>query len=98
MVKTEMEMYLFAGLIVLGLIAHVLGKLMELRRADSTLTMKKYFQSHPYQSGYSLISAIAGGIVLHEYGELTVVTAIATGYMADSIMDKISSRTAGVLR
>jgi len=85
-------------LVALGLAAHLFGKMRELRKAEKTLTMKRHFQAHPYQIGYSIASAAAAGIALAYHGELTPLTAVGVGYMADSILDKISDRTKQALR
>lgn len=87
------------GLLVLGgLAAHFLGKLMELRRSDTTLTLRRYVSAHPYQLMYSCVAAAIAGVAMGFYGELTPITAIGAGYMCDSILDKISKRTESALR
>lgn len=93
-----MEPATLAVMVVFGLAAHFLAKLIELRRTDPTLTAKRYWQARPYQVAYSVVSAAAAGFVLFRLGELTLLGALAVGYMSDSVMDKLTRRTDAALR
>lgn len=93
-----MDFFKLGMLVALGLIAHLFGKMRELRKTEKTMTFRKHFAAHPYQIGYSIVSATAASSAMYQYGELTPITAVGIGYMADSIMDKISNRTAMALR
>jgi len=93
-----MNNWILAMLVFGGLAAHFLGKLMELRRTEKTLTLKRYVRAHPYQIMYSVVAAAIAGTAMGYYEELTPITAIGAGYMCDSILDKISKRTQSALR
>lgn len=93
-----MDLIIYALLLLGGLLGHFLSKFRELRKTEQTLTMKKYIAAHPYQIAYSTISAVTAAAALWHYGELTAITAVGIGYMADSIMDKITNRTNTALR
>lgn len=89
---------MYAVMIVFGLLGHFLGKLAELRRSNPKLTLARYVDRNPYQIALSVVGAAAGGIALHAMGELTLVGALGVGYTADSLIDKLSSRTQAALR
>ena len=91
--------YALLGLLAFGgLAAHFLGKLMELRRSEPTLTLLRYVKAHPYQLLYSIVAVAISVVAMWHYEELTPITAIGAGYMCDSILDKITKRTEAALR
>lgn len=93
-----MNIYVLAFLVAGGLLAHLLMKVIELRRVESSVTLGGYLKSHPYVSMYSVVAAAVAGVALYYYGELTPITAVGVGYMSDSIMDKITKRTQSAVR
>jgi len=82
------------GILVLGgWLAHLLMKVIELRRIEPTVSLFNYLRGHPYVVAYSAIASAVAGVAIFHYGELTPLMAVGVGYMSDSIMDKITSRT-----
>lgn len=79
-------------MLVLGVAAHFSKKMVEARAEDKSLHLVHYWTDAPYASSLSLISAVAGFFALQHYGELTVMTAFACGYMADSVAGALGER------
>lgn len=73
------------GLVLLGTIAHVLKLVVEKRQTDQTFGMRDYLGLYPYRTALMVLTAVGTSIGLFTAGELTGVTAFATGYMAQSI-------------
>lgn len=92
------DLFVYAILLIGGLLAHFLMKFRELRKSEQTLTLKQYVKANPYQIAYSTVSAFTVAVALWHYGELTAITAAGVGYMADSVMDKFTNRTTAALR
>lgn len=77
---------------ILGFVAHVIKKIMRVRRDGHLLTPLGYFVQYPYQSIFALIGAIAGVGALHATGMLNAVSAFSAGYMANSVADMLGKR------
>jgi len=77
---------------ILGFVAHVIKKIMRVRRDGHLLSPLAYFGQYPYQSIFALIGAIAGVGALHATGMLNAVSAFSAGYMANSIADILGKR------
>lgn len=86
------------GMMLLGTASHFLKKVVEIRRAGESNSLIDYWRRHPYESLLSIIGAIVGLIVLHQMGELTLLTAYGTGYMANSMSDALGSRTKSIIQ
>jgi len=77
----------FAGLL-LGIIAHIIKKVIEQRESDRTFSLKKYLTENPYKTFMVFVYAIGGAAGLHMDGSLTIYTAIVTGAAANSFSGK----------
>lgn len=86
-----------AAMMLLGTASHFLKKVVEVRRAGETVSLVGYWRGHPYESMLSVIGAIVGLVVLHQMGELTLLTAYGTGYVANSMSEAIGDRTKSLI-
>lgn len=73
------------GLVLLGTFAHVLKLVVEERQTDQTFGLRDYFGLYPYRTGLMVLTAVGTAMGLFTAGELTGVTAFATGFIAQSI-------------
>lgn len=74
---------------ILGGAGHILATLIEeSKRAGKTITIRIYQDLHPYQLSLSIIMSIAAFYMLHEANQLNIASAVAAGYMGDSIVNK----------
>lgn len=81
-------------MLVLGLVAHFLKDFARIRKETGrNPSIMRYWRDNPHQSLLSVVSAVAGFIVLLETKELTSVTAFMLGYMANSVADILGKRT-----
>lgn len=76
-----------AGLLI-GVLAHIIKKVIEQREMDHSFSFKKYLTQNPYKSLMVLVYAIGGAAGLAMDGSLTVYTAIITGAAANSFSGK----------
>ena len=76
-----------AGL-VLGVLAHIIKKVIELRETDRTFSLVKYLTQNPYKTFMVLVYAIGGAAGLAMDGSLTIYTAMVTGAAANSFSGK----------
>lgn len=77
-----------AGGLLLGIIAHIVKKVIEQRELDKTFSLKRYLVENPYKTFMVLVYAIGGAAGLHMDGSLTLYTAIVTGAAANSFSGK----------
>lgn len=82
------ESVLIPSGLMLGIVAHVVKKVIELRQTDHTFSLKRYLVENPYKTFMVFVYAIAGAAGLHMDGTLTVYTAIITGATASSLSGK----------
>lgn len=87
------DLVMDAVLMLLGLIGHFLAKWRELRATKPRLSLNRYLFSNLPQTLFAVVSAAAGFIALHLYGELTPITALGCGWFCESVMDKLGTRS-----
>lgn len=80
------------AMLVYGLASHFLKDMARLAKEGQPLGLLDYWGRFPYQSGISLVGAVAGFAALAEAGQLTGITAFGIGYMANSVADIIGKR------
>lgn len=81
-------------LLILGVVAHFLKKLMEWRQTTGEIDPRLYFLEQPYRIVWTALLAIGAGVALYSMGELTPITALATGFCADSVAGMLKQRSA----
>jgi hypothetical protein len=80
-------------MVVVGLVSHFLKDIVRIRKEDGVMINPvEYFVKFPYQSVLAVLSAFSGTVIAYEMGELTMLTAFAVGYMANSVADTIGKR------
>lgn len=75
-----------------GIYAHYLGKIIELRKAEHTLTLRSYFVDNVPETTFSVLVtyiAIYGTI---EAGSPSLLSAALLGFTCDSIANKFRDR------
>jgi len=82
------EIKLIVALLI-GILAHLLATLVE----DSKLyqrrvSIKEFRDIHPYQLPLSILFSLMAYALFFELEQLNLVSAIAAGYMGDSIVKK----------
>lgn len=73
------------GVVLLGAMAHVLKLIVEVRKDNKQFGIRDYLGLYPYKTALMVLTAIGTSVGLYAAGELTYVTAFATGYMAQSV-------------
>lgn len=79
------ELLTVVALVLLGTLAHVLKRIVEVRQDNKEFGIKEYFGLYPYATALMVLTALGTSAGLYAAGELTLVTAFATGYMAQSV-------------
>ena len=85
---TILEYAVVAGGLLLGIVAHIVKKVIELRETDHTFSFKRYVKENPYKTFMVFVYAIGGAATLHGAGELGFASAIITGAAANSFSGK----------
>jgi len=73
------------GLMLLGTITHVLKKVVETRKTDTSFSMKKYLTLYPYKTMLTVMAGLGAYLGLLSTDELSYVTAFMGGFMANSL-------------
>ena len=85
---TPLDYALVGGGLVLGVIGHIIKKVVELRESDHSFSLKRYLVENPYKTFMVVFYAGAGAVGLHMDGTLSIYTAIVTGFAANSFSGK----------
>lgn len=81
--------YALVGLgLVLGVVAHIIKKVIEQRETDTTFSLKRYLVERPYKTFMVLFYAVGGTVGLYMDGTLSIYTALVTGFAANSLSGK----------
>lgn len=76
----------------LGLLAHLFATLVEDSvKAKRRVSIKEFMELHPWQLPLSFTLSFAAYALFYEMGQLNLISAIAAGYMGDSIVKKAMS-------
>lgn len=70
---------------VLGIIGHVLKKIVQARETDNTFSLKKYLTLYPYRTALMAFYAVGGTAALYWTGTAEFYTALVTGFAANSL-------------
>lgn len=95
MIETDVGMYLwFNGLLTfLAFGLHFMSKWQEHRMKVAPVAPWTYVKAIPAQAGIAVFSAALAFLVTWAEGWLNPVTALAVGYMPNSIVENIVSRS-----
>lgn len=74
--------------LLLGVLAHIIKKVIEQRELDRSFSLMRYLTENPYKTFMVLVYAIGGAAGLHMDGSLTIYTAMVTGAAANSFSGK----------
>jgi len=80
-----METLILIGLLLAGSATHIVKKVVERRKTDNEFSLKDYLTEYPYKTILAVMAGVGGYLGLMAAGELTMVTAYMTGYVADSL-------------
>lgn len=81
--------YVLIGIgLLVGVAAHIVKKVIELRVEDKTFSLKKYLTENPYKTFMVLFYAAAGAAGLYADETLSIYTAVVTGFAANSLSGK----------
>jgi len=76
---------LIVGGALLGVIGHVLKKVIQQREADNTFSLKQYLTLYPYKTAMTFFYAAGGVAGLYFSGTEAFYTALLTGFAANSL-------------
>lgn len=85
---TPLDYGLVIGGLLLGVIGHIVKKVVEQREMDRSFSLKRYLVENPYKTFMVIFYAGAGAVGLHMDGTLSMYTAIVTGFAANSFSGK----------
>jgi len=83
-----LDMLFIGSGLLLGIAAHIVKKVIELREVDRTFSLKRYITENPYKTFMVAVYAIGGAATLHSVGDLSFATAVITGAAANSFSGK----------
>lgn len=77
---------------LLGLLGHLFATLFEdSLKMKRRVTLAEFNELHPWQIPLSITLSVGAYVSFYEMGQLNIVSAIAAGYMGDSIVKKAMS-------
>ena len=89
-----LEIIITACLTALGLILHFLKAIIQIKvNKGKVISFRSYYLDNPHQTLFSISGAIVGYLLLFGTDELTRITALGIGYMADNVVDIIGQRS-----
>ena len=91
------DLFVLALLVLLGHAIHLLKKTVDLR-TEVDVTIIDLVKGRPYRTALGVCGSVAGAFVLWEMGQLTAVSALGIGYMADSGLSLLRQSTEGRAR
>jgi hypothetical protein len=92
------DLYLCMLAAVLGQFTHLLLILQEMSSAAGRRVGFTYYtRKRPYKFTLAIISSIVGVAVLHQYNELTVLTAFGVAAYSSDVLDRVGRITAAKL-
>jgi len=68
-----------------GIAGHIVKKVIQARESNAKFSLKQYVTQNPYKVLMTFFYAVAGSVGLAMNGELSVYTAIMTGFAANSL-------------
>ena len=77
-----------AGVILglfIGITAHIIKKVVTRRETQKTFSLKQYLQESPYKTAMTFFYGGAGLLGLYAIGDVSIYTAILTGFSANSL-------------
>ena len=74
--------------LILGVVGHIVKKVVELRETDHTFSLRRYLIENPYKTFMVVFYAGGGAVGLYMDGTLSIYTAIVTGFAANSFSGK----------
>lgn len=74
-----------------GILANVLGGLMEVSKPGAPAHPSVYIRERPYRVALGVIAAFAGYGVLASTGQLTGISAFGVAYLGVDALDKLSN-------
>ena len=69
----------------LGVVGHVLKKIVQQRETDNTFSLNKYLTLYPYKTAMTFFYAVGGVAGLYFSGTAEFYTALLTGFAANSL-------------
>lgn len=76
---------LVAGGALLGVVGHVLKKVIQQRESDNTFSLRQYLTLYPYKTAMTFFYAAGGVAGLYFSGTAEFYTALLTGFAANSL-------------
>lgn len=86
------NLWICAGLVMLGILFHFMTKLAELEVAGKIVTPMAYWSQHPYTSAMVVAAAYLFMALQYALNELSYSAAILTGIACNSLGDKLRAQ------
>ena len=80
-----MEYVILVAIMLAGTATHVLKKVVERRKTDTTFSLKKFLTAYPYKTVLTVMAGVGGFLGLMAAGELTFASSFMAGYVANSL-------------
>lgn len=77
---------------VLGHLIHLLKKVVEARASGQRIGLIEYIKERPYRTAMGMAGSAAAMGYLFDSGDVTAMTALGIGYMADSGLAMLGKR------
>ena len=80
-----MEILYLILLMLAGSATHIIKKVVERRKTDTTFSFKDFLTKYPYKTVLTVMAGAGGFLGLMAAGELSMVSAYMTGFIANSL-------------
>ena len=81
--------YVWVGLALLaGIAGHIVKKIVEVRETDASFSLKRFIMENPYKTFMTVFYAVGGALLLVQMDQLSIYTALLTGFSANSLSGK----------
>lgn len=74
--------------LVAGITGHIVKKIVEKRETDAGFSLKRFLMENPYKTFMTMFYAVGGALLLTQMDQLSVYTALLTGFSANSLSGK----------
>ncbi len=74
--------------LIAGITGHIVKKVVVERETDASFNLKRFLVENPYKTFMTLFYAVGGALLLVQLDQLSIYTALLTGFSANSLSGK----------